>query len=98
MDFMFIESKKPKPGTPKTPKSKERSISESPSTTALRRITRNRRLSIFNKMSDTYKQKKSEEAATKALFRKPRGHSPFNYKQKLTMDTDFDVCKNTYFC
>ena len=95
MDFMFHESKKPSKESAQTA-SKARSISESPSTTALRRVTRKRRESLFNKMSDKYKQKKEEQAATKSSYQKPRGHAPFNYKQKLTMDTDFDVCN--YFC
>lgn len=98
MDFMFEESKKPSKDSKKIAKNKERSISESPSTIALRRVTRSRRESLFNKMSNTYKQKKTEQAATKSSYQKPRGHAPFNYKQKLTMDTDFDVGTSNYFC
>ena len=96
MDFMFKESKKKKQATAQISKSKERSVSQSPTTSVLRRFKRTEKLSLFNKMSDTYKTKKRQQS--KLSYQKPRGHAPFDYKQKLTMDTDFDVCTSALFC
>lgn len=92
MDFMFEESKSKEKRVSTGGKSKDRSVSRSPTAHSKRRKhQRKQKSAMLQKMSSTSSLKKQPEPIQTA-YTKPKGHAPFNYRKKLNMDTDFSVC------
>ena len=92
MDFMFQQSISKGKRASTGGKSKDRSVSRSPAVHSIRRKKQRKQKSeMLQKMSNTFEKKKKVQKS-QSPFTKPKGHAPFNYRKKLTMDTNFEVC------
>ena len=92
MDFMFQQSTSKGKRVSTGGKSKDRSVSRSPAVHSIRRKKQRKQKSeMLQKMSNTFEKKKKVQKS-QSPFTKPKGHAPFNYRKKLTMDTNFEVC------